>query len=298
MLEVTFSDSVAGSLKYAAGRKKGRQIEQGAVAVFCEDPAEKARILAEMQKPKTWQGGELSCAPGDIVSLHLQLDFGDISTLEADPNARRAELDQLFGHYPGVTDDLLSSAQKAVERILEADELRLWIGEQDACDITAAFWLCHILRREPVKMYAVYLPAIEQTGNEIYRYSGAADFEPERLSLEAEHTREISPEMRRYMANRWCGLKAENAPLRAILNGMVASVPENIYDPALRAFVPEGECVLGRIVGGALSALRGVGDAVLYHRVRSWIASNILQEVAPARDDTPYSAVVRRGPAW
>lgn len=298
MLEVAFSESVAGALKYAAGRRRGQRIEQGAVAVICDDPAEKERILAEMQKPKTWQGGELDCAPKDVVSLHLHLDFGDLSALDAGLASRKEPLEQLYGHFHGVADDLLRSAEQALSRVLEAQEMRLWIGEQDACDITAAFWLCHLLRGKNVKMYAVHLPAMEQNDGVISRYSGAGDFEPERLSMEAARTHEISPEMQRYMANRFCELREDHAGLRAMVNGRVLSVPEDLYDPVLRACVPDGECKLGLIIGRALGRLRAVGDAILYLRVRRWIDNGVLKEISPAVDENPYSAVVKRGPAW
>ncbi|MDO4740767.1 MAG: DUF3658 domain-containing protein [Eubacteriales bacterium] len=298
MLEVAFSESVAGALKFAAGRKKGQAIEQGAAAVFCDDPAEKERILAKLQEPKTWRGGELDCRAKDVVSLHLQLEYGDLSALETEPAVRLEALQSLYAEFPGVPEELIQSAQSALESILSAQEMRLWIGEQDAGDIIAACWLCHILRGRNVKMHAVYLPAIEQDGDAVVRHAGAGDFEPERLSLEAEKTHGLTPEMQRYMANRFCELKEENAPLRAMVNGAVLSVPEDLYDPALRACVPEGECKLGMIVGRALGSLRAVGDDLLRVRVRRWIAEGVLEEVSPARDENPYSAVVRRGPRW
>lgn len=298
MLEVAFSESVAGSLKYAIGMKRGQLIQSGAAAVFCEDPEEKERILKQLREPKVWRGGEISGSARDVVSLHLQLDWGDLSALQTDPEARRAPLEQLFGHYEGVTDDLIGSAKQALSRVLEADEMRLWIGEADACDLTAAFWICHLLRRKDVKIYAVYVPMLKQDGDEILRYSGAADLEPEALSLYAETAVRLSPQMRRYMANRWCELREENAPLRAMINGTVTGAPEDLYDLVLKREIPEGECVLGRIIGGALGNLRAVGDALLYRRICAWIDEGILELVRPARDGNPYSAVVQRGTKW
>lgn len=298
MLEVAFSESVAGSLQYAIGRKRGEVIEAGAVAVFCEDPAEKERILEEMQKPRVWQGGEIEGKARDVVSLHLQLDFGDISGLKADPEARREALLQLFGHYEGVTDDLIGAAQKAVSRIMEAKQIRLWIGEQDACDIAAAFWICDLLRNKDVEMQAVYLPAMQQRGNEVLRYSGAGDFEPENLSLYAEKSQSVTPEMRRYMANRWREIKEENAPLRVMLNGMLTGVAEDIFDPVLKRCMPQDECRMGMLIGRALSETRGVGDAILHLRARKWIDAGILEMMSPAEEGNPYSAVIRKGPFW
>jgi len=298
VLEVAFSESVAGSLKYAAGRKRGQMVGQGAVSVICDDPAEKKRILAQMQKPKIWQGGELNCSAKDVVSLHLQLDWGGIAELGADLNARRSALEQLYGDFPGVADELIGAAKKALEQVFSAQEMRLWIGGQDACDIIAAFWICHLLRGKNVKMHAVYLPAMEQTGSEIICYGGAGDFEPERLSLEARNAHEITPEMQRYMANRFCELAEENAPLRAMVAGRVLSVPENIYDTALLSCVPEGECKLGLVIGKALGKLRAVGDDILRRRVRSLLSCGVLELVCPEQDENPYSAVVKRGPLW
>jgi len=298
LLEVAFSESVAGSLKYAIGRKKGDIVENGAVAVFCDDPQEKEQILAEMQKPKIWQGGEIEGRSCDVVSLHLQLDFGDLSALQDDPAVRKDALDELFGQYPGVSDDLIASAKQALGRIFEADEIRMWIGEQDACDIAAAFWVCHLLRRKDFRLQIVYIPMLAQEGKAVCRFGGAGDLEPEKLSLHADAAHEITPEMKRYMANRWCEIKEENAPLRMMVNGMLTGVPENIYDRVLKASAPEGEFRLGMMIGRALDSTRGVGDSILNLRVTKWLADGTLETVSAAKDGSPYSAVVRRGPLW
>ncbi len=290
MLEIAFGESVAGALKYAIGRKKGQIIAQGAVSVFCDDSAERARILAEMQRPRQWQGGEIPGRGSDVACLNLYLDYGDLTR----PDDRAEALRALFGRYEGVVGDMCKTTQQALARIDEADEIRLWVGEQDACDLTGAFYICHRLRASKARIYMVYVPMLVQKDNAIVRHSGAADMEPEELSLYAEKSVELSTEMRSYMANRFAQMQQENAPLRAMVNGIVASVPENIYDPILEMCMPEGEFVLGKWLGRALSLTRGVGDAFLYLRILKMLEDGKAVLTEPAREDNPYSAVLRR----
>ncbi len=46
--------------------------------------------------------------------------------------------------------------------------------------------------------------------------------------------RPVTPIQRRVCANHWRDLAGENAPLRAVLNGRLASAPEDLYDSFIR----------------------------------------------------------------
>lgn len=297
MLEIAFSQSAAGTLKCAMGRHKGERMESGAVAVIAADPTEKRRLAREM-RARTWQGGEIAGNAHDVACLCLQLDYGDISALEADVHARNGVLQALYGHCPGMAQERLETSQKGLARALQAPQIRLWIGEQDACDLTAAFWLCHLLRGREVQMHTVLLPQMEWRGGEIRMASGAADFDAEQMSRHVERSVEIPAQARRYMAGRWQELQRENAPLRAMINGRVESVPEDFYDRMLLREIPQGEWRMGAVLARALGKMRAVGDDLLYRRICAWIDRGVLETVAPAREGMPYSAVLRRGPAW
>lgn len=293
MLEIVFSQSVAGTLKYAMGRHKGERMESGAVAVLTADPAEKRWFAREM-RARTWHGGEIAGNACDVACLCLQLDYGDISALEADVHARNSALQTLYGHCA----ELLETSQKGLAQVLQAPQIRLWIGEQDACDLTAVFWLCHLLRGREVQMHAVFLPQMKWRGGEIRMASGAADFDAEQMSRHVERSVEIPAQARRYMAGRWQELQRENAPLRAMINGRVESVPEDFYDRMLLREIPQGEWRMDTVLVRALGKMRAVGVDLLYQRICAWIDQGVLETVAPAQEGRPYSDVLRRGPAW
>lgn len=74
---------------------------------------------------------------------------------------------------------------------------------------------------------------------------------------------------------------SENAPLRAVINGVPCSVPEDFYDYALYNAFPQGEFkvveALGRAIGKGPG---GVSDWWYAHRLRHMIAAGIVEVVA------------------
>lgn len=299
MLEITFSESLAGNLMAAMGRKRGDMItSDGAIAVICDDPNEREQLLREMNMPRAWTGGEISGTPRDVMSLHLQLDYGDISHMDEGIGSRFLSLQELYGHYNGVVEELLANAQRTLKQILSACEMRLWVGAEDPCDLCAACWLCHILRDSPVKILMVYLPAYVQKSDALCSYSGAANMKPEEISRYVTDAVELTAGTRKHMGARWIELAKENAPMRVVLNGKIMGAPIDVYDWALRSEIPEGEWKLGIPISRTLMKTRAVGDVILYAVIRRWLAQDILETVTPAKDENPYSAVCKKGSNW
>lgn len=291
MLEITFSQNAYGSLQQACTMKRGQKMIGGACSVLCSDPEEAGRITAEMKKVRQWWGGETGSQPGDVVCLPLYLEYGNISELKWNVQTRREALEELLGCYEGVVDDLLGEAQSALLRIGRADKMRMWIGEQNAGDIAAAMYLCSLLRGKDVCISAVYLPMETQE-------AAPNPWEDEtavQMSLLADKACVLTPQMRERMAQRFEALQQENAPLRAMVNGRLLGVDENIFDRTLLGEIPQGDFVPARVIGRTLGKTRGVSDMMLFRRLCRWKSEGIFEEIEPARDDeAPYSGVWRR----
>jgi len=105
----------------------------------------------------------------------------------------------------------------------------------------------------------------------------------------------LSAPRREAYAALWSELAAESAPLRAVVNGRLVGVPEDFYDFALRANIPDGEFPSALLIGKALSFVNGVGHRWLHLRIRHMIGAGELIEVRPANGDHPYSNVLKRG---
>lgn len=102
----------------------------------------------------------------------------------------------------------------------------------------------------------------------------------------------------RFWASRWKTLQQENAPLRAVLNGQLASVPEDIYDPWVeREIAAEtGEFWEARVIGNVLGKYQlGIGDAWIALRIEEMLRAGKLQAVTePAPDRPIYHRKLRR----
>ena len=94
------------------------------------------------------------------------------------------------------------------------------------------------------------------------------------------------------------GLKADNAPVRALLNGVVQSLPRNIYDSFIIREIENMDIqfrqaiVIGRVLGKYQLC---VGDAFIAHRMETMIESGMLTVIHPAADDMPlYHRILQK----
>ena len=297
MIELCFGESLAGSLQYAIAMKKDdTRFDAAAVGVIGGTRKERAQALREARKPKPWQGEPLDISPADVFSLSLTLDWGDLSDLPE----RRETLHTLMGEYDGMADTMLLTNEKTMRRLADAREngepVRAWVFPQDAYDLCGLYFLCDFFRSAKTPLFLVELPTCEARDDNTWtEYRGAGDVPPERLGGVLKNARPVSAVERRASATRWRELLAENAPLRAFVNGRVMSVPADFYDFAIRRNLPEGEFVLAHVIGKTLADLPCVGDRPLYLRLKAMEARGEITLVTPAeKDDTPYAAVYRK----
>ena len=204
------------------------------------------------------------------------------------------------GPLPGAADALRLANEKTVRRLTGAREsgepVRAWVFPYDAYDLCGLYFLCDFFRSAKTPLFLVELPTCEARDDNAWtEYRGAGDVPPERLGNALKNARPLSAVERTAYAMRWRELLAENAPLRASVNGRVMSVPADFYDFAIRRNLPEGKFVLAHVIGKTLADLPCVGDRPLYLRLKAMEARGEITLVTPAeKDDTPYAAVYRK----
>lgn len=203
MVEVTFSQGAAGSLRSAAGE---------------------GLLEPDM-------GHEAYC-----LALHL-----DVGRLEADVlgELRRRTLEEVhagltFGSE--VTADMLGEAADALReipaRLKGAEPLRIWCS--DAPDEMCALvwfmsWLSQLPARGRVRL--VHLPAwLERPDGTIVMHTSCAELAPEDFPLLLSYQREAPALLLAGMHFDWEQLLVQDAELRAVISGHVLSVPADFYD--------------------------------------------------------------------
>lgn len=233
---------------------------------------------------------------GGVLPLTLALDIGDIAGIEDDMHSRREVLEALFGDFPGVPREIWRSNLRTLERLRGAgrtgEAVRVWVKEDDPAELCGLYFICHMLGNGNIEL--VRIPA-EWEESECVSQIHSSD-ELTQLDGLVEQAEALSSTRRDAYAMRWEMLQRENAPLRAVINGRIMGVPEDFYDFALRANLPNGECPLAQIIGKAMAQLPGVGDRWLFLRLQAMLRAGELTEISPPDAEHPYTGVVRYSP--
>lgn len=302
MLEVVFEQGVAGGLKIAKSSRPGDKwfsvqagiYPEGAPAEFRESPR---------QKTRTWTGLNLGGGQEDVAPLLLALSVGDLSGLLAGGTlvSRKTVLkhpEEAWGEdVLRCLDESWDTSMETLRRLREAgsEPVRVWAVPWCPDDLCGVYFVCNLLRDAKTPISVVWAPreSVRRDGVMV-EIRGLGEVSPEELGAMASGATALEPIQRRAYADRWRELTAENAPLRAVVNGRLSSVPEDFYDFALRAALPGEPVKMGKVLADALTMLPGVGDGWLHRRLQVMLAAGEVREAAPGDGRHPYSAMLQR----
>lgn len=236
----------------------------------------------------------------NVESLWLELDTGDIKGLP-DLGCRQEVMFSILEGPEGQRDD--SSCRKlwdvnleALERVVNADnareDVRIWWSDSPA-EACGFFFAVSLLEEADVNVTSVKLPPYFEQGENICAHDSLKSVEPKKLLSLLQLEKRVSPALRRAVARRWGELVSENAPLRAMVNGRLMSVPADFYDHTLRRQFTDGEFTVAQAIGRAMGMSQpGISDWLYAQRMRSMIEAGELEVVKPDRNF--YFASVRK----
>ena len=160
--------------------------------------------------------------------------------------------------------------------------------------------LYHMLRGK-VSVTQVVLPDFwERPDGTVIRWNSWGEMEPWMWGRLAQTGRRLPANVLRGLAGTWQDLQRENAPLRAVVNGRLMSVPEDWYDPFLRREIAArpAEFSAAQVVGTVLGKYQlGIGDGELACRLEAMVQGGELQQVTyPGPEDPSYHCRLRKTP--
>lgn len=316
MLEVVFSESAAGALSFAmlGGGSSG-----GAASVILSRRDGRKPTKAELREAqkeseerdrRAWaQAVPLGGRREDILTFPLFLSVGEID--EAGIGAKReAAVSRLLGIFPHIqaetTQAMLRSARKSLsafsERVKAGERVRIWTSDNpdDGCGLCWLMEQMRLFSLADADITLVRLPRFSEDKNgKVVPCRGWGEVEPHRWGgLAAAHSEPLSPGMARAMAGHWRELQKENAPLRAVLGGVLASVPETLYDTYILQEIEKAETefpqaqVIGSVI---LNYPFGLSDAWIALRMEQFIKDGLLEPVTAAKRDEPiYHRILRK----
>ena len=307
MVHVVFSTSEKGCLRVALSGPGGA----AAVAVIggTGGPLERlaAKREAARQKQRAAEALPMEGTPADVVCLPLALSVGDIS--EAEPGEKRkAELAGLWAmdsaENAEVAEKMLAEARGALETLRQraacGEVVRVWQspGADAACGIRSlAAWL-RPLGFDKLRVERVRLPEFEaRPDGTAVRYDGWGEVEPWHWAALADPEPLAAPVMNA-LALEWAMLQAQNAPLRAVVNGRPVSVPEDFYDSFVRDVLraQPKEFREAEAIGTLLATLRpGISDGFAARRIEALVQAGLLEAMSsPAPGRPVYDRVLRK----
>jgi len=310
MIDVVFSDSACGSLKLAhygpdgywggaaigvfAGNTDGLKPAEEEIRKALQNAEEKLRLDLE-------KALRLGGHPSDVFGFGLALSVGDIS--EDKPGEKRRQvMERLYSIYPDADwhEVVQGSIQKANEdleviydQISKGEAVRVWYSDQpdEACGL---YWFMTQLCRLDIhdqQIYLIKLPEWDIDDNEdMIPKNGWGEVSPSQWHSYVELQKPVSSEFCKYCESQWRALQKENAPLRAMLNGKLVSLPEHIYDDfILREISAENEyfreeMVIGRVLG---KYRLGISDSWVAFRIEELIRAGKLEVVRKAEEGSP-----------
>lgn len=298
MIEILFSESAAGTLKSAQhaspnGAVIGVVITHNDGTQPTQEEIEQAQMQVEENYRKQWENAvAIGGSPDDVFCFDLAWDIGDISE-EGVGNKRLDVLNALYSIYDDDTqkgakmqfDKAREDFSKAMERARNGEDIRVWYSDNPA-ERCGMLWFMAQLRKIKdygSKVYMVKLPKYmyNESDNTITEYHGWAEIEPAKWHKCLEYAQDKTKECWGY-AQQWWNLMRENSSLRAVVNGRVRSVSEDIYDRYIWEEIDlvEDEFIQAAVIGNVLGRHQlGIGDAFVALRMEKLIESDILQVV-------------------
>ena len=293
MLEVVFSDSAKGAMKVAKNYNKKNMLN-GAVGYIGKKPSEE-------ESEKQFEGKALGGNFKDVVCIGFNLDIGDIAG-GIDSEARKNVFKKVFGSVTFEDNEIeryFNSQREDFEKLLinakSGEPIRVWKSNTPYSACAFAF-LCDALRNIECKINTISLPEYWKiSDNTIQSYADWTEILPGHFHRFLTLEREISNNEKRMQSSLWNDLRAENAPLRALVNGKLISVPEDFYDHIIIKNIPDQEFVMAKLIGTILGKYPlGVGDGWYALRIKKMIADGELEIVADKDASHPYGKILRK----
>ncbi len=319
MLQLCFGDSIKGTLKCAphmgstlggatavvisSSKPLDNPLKKAAFAVYrtVAEPFYKHRAQKE-QARRCAEAVPVDYEPDDVLALIANLNessiAGDLMS-EARKDYVRAWLCFApHGDSPATETDVQqywqacqNDLQVLLTRVQAGEPVRIWCdftpGSQ--CGLYAA---AALLEDAPCEITVVEPPELETTGK-VTRRAALGERGPGEVGKLLKYERPLPIAERHALADCWRALQAENAPLRAMVDGKLCSMPEDFYDAVILSKAPTGDFMAAQLIGKVLSECNlGIGDQLIYRRMEQLIKDGKLQKVRQGKG--PYADILRK----
>lgn len=194
-------------------------------------------------------------------------------------------------HIPMWVAEVNTMPASEIKRINEQTKARHHTGATGV--ITDSRALNFLLRFAPQALLQRYAARVERRLQKermtdgIAYFSAVGEVAPNLMLYFYHHRRQLTETEQGQLLSGWKRLQEENAPLRAMVDGRVQSVPADFYDEAILSGITEAEMPAAHAVGRAMGELdmktgNRVGDMFIFARIRALAQTGKIQIVHDA----------------
>lgn len=244
MIDICFSDSVAGMVKWSLKREELEEVV----------PFDMALDI-----------GKLS---GNLIDRQARLHSEDIFSVFV--NNSKSEFSNTYESYLKSYRELPTKIRKYAD---EGKSFRVWVSNRavDKCNL---YYLCDILKDKDCDIYTVDCPDVyisKETGKPEQLIGWGACDDLFFVYEASKNPTKLSDAQISIYADRWKKLVEEDAPLRIIHNGFVTSVDEEFYDRFILALITDKPQPISEIGGKFLCKWPGVDYSLIIRRINRLI---------------------------
>lgn len=319
MIDIVFGESAGGSLKIAQSYGKGKYVG-GCTGVIIQhsdgrkptkEEVNAAQQEAEQKEREAWEAAvPLGGNPSDVYCFSLGLSMGDISEGALCPQ-RQEVLENLFDIYAEGHQAVSEMFQRAREdfkavcgRMAAGEDVRIWYSSQPD-ELCGLFWF--MAQTEPLALFrkqiygqihVVALPSWQNDQGSVVRRTSWGEVSPAEWHQHLSLQKQVPQAFCTGCASHWRQLQTENAPLRAVINSQLVSVPETFYDDFIlrEISLEEEEFLEAKVVGQVLGKYQlGIGDMWVASRIQKMVEEGSLKVITPpAKGDPQYHRTLKK----
>lgn len=303
MIEVLFAESEAESMRAAKSSVVRRKPDGPTAGLLggkrrpAGEEAEKAKKANKAEKADEAEnadkGAWIEGTSREVLCLRYLLDIGDISKDIESPYRKNLIASLCEQGEPGQEVDRFQQMEQLKAYLEAGESIRIWYSSApySRCGF---YHLCQVLSPYENRVLAVPLPEYVVNGKSIVCYKNWGEVAAEGFSRFLTGARELARAEIRYYAALWSLLKAENSPLRAMVNGRIISVPEDFYDFMIFDRLSEQPVKEARLIGAILSGTQAnIGDWWYASRIQYYIGEGKIKVLEDA--EQPYGRWICRG---
>lgn len=237
----------------------------------------------------------------NIAFIGGYLDIGDISG-ELNSIEGRKIFDEFWTNIYSDEKDrdkYFNEQVKDIDKLLEAakknGQVRIWKGNSSS-SICGFMFVCSLLKDIDCKIKVVNLPEyIVRDDDVIESFTDWDSVAPDRFHKFLSYERELTWIEKNMYSGLWEELRLENAPLRALVNGSLISVPEDFYDHLIIKNIPKGEFKIVELIGVVFGKYQiGVSDFWYVLRIKKMIEKGLLEVVSVKEPLWKYETILKK----